>query len=46
MKVESVVKLGKIYSIHKNRIIKKVGKLNIEKTREIIKILNSIIEVD
>ncbi len=46
LKTKSTVKPGKIYSILRNRIIMKIGKLNIEKTEEIIKSLNLNIKLD
>ena len=46
LKVESIVKPGKIYSIQKDRIIKKIAKLNIPKTKEVIENLNLDIELD
>lgn len=43
---ESVVKPSKIFTILKSKIIKRLGKLNIEKTREVIRNLNYFIEVE
>jgi mRNA interferase MazF len=43
---ESVVKFGKIFTILQNQIIKKLGKLNIARSKEIIKELNLNIEIE
>ena len=43
---KSIVKPTKIFTILQERLIKKLGKLNIEKTKEIIKILNQNIEIE
>lgn len=46
LKVKSIVKPGKIWSLYKNRIIRVIGRLNIIKTKEIIKNLNLDIKID
>lgn len=46
LKIKSTVKPGKIWSLHKDRIIMVIGRLNIIKTREIIKNLNLNINID
>ena len=46
LKLNSVVKPGKIYSIFKPRIIRKIGKLNISKTKEVIENVYEKIKMD
>lgn len=45
LKVKSTVKPGKIYSIHKERIIRKIGRLNVPKSKEVVSYLNKDIEI-
>ena len=46
LKVKSTVKPGKIYSLHQNRIVRKIERLTIEKTKEVIMNLNLDVEID
>ena len=46
LKVKSAIKPEKIYSLFKKRIIKIIGKLKVDKSKEIIKSLNKNIEID
>ena len=46
LKVKSIIKPSKIFTILRKRAIKKVGTINIEKAKEVIKNLNFDISLD
>jgi len=46
LKYTSIIKPSIIFTILQERIIKKIGRLNIEKTKEVIKNLNYCIEIE
>ena len=46
LKYESQIKPTKVFTLNKNLIIKSLAKLNIEKSREVIRNLNSSINIE